>query len=713
MDRALAPVPPSMDRLGRSPEDFSYLLGDPRPLAVGPANDPDYTEAKEPQADDVLAIAEDLKAEHSVRVAQSREFSHWLDTTDPGFFEEFAEDIKDGIVETMPLLGQREAYEFRCGFLANHEAVTRLLNRDSRDRDEAMVVEDYVNYLFQSMERQYARETGADLRWARIAHAQRFGMLAGLTLLDPEDPYCGMQMQLLDPLTVFPVWGGRGGITEVYQVYEDTNENIIGSYGGKPGSQEYERIRRQVEKHATKTKVSGRRSRLARNERRCVTACWNRDWLKVVLDDEDELLAWKHGYHRVPVTVRIGAFDAPAGISLGSPDEPYELDTDYGTVTVSDASIDLARQLRPFNWRQMGPHRLAEAIAGVQATIIKWSLDPMWVREFDPSTEWKLGQQPRLRPGETVDVPLPAKLTMVQPVLDPTAMAGTAANLQANVGGGFLNQLRLGAIPPQTSGSAMGKMAAMGGASETVLVRMVEGFLRDQAEFMLYLTLHFGDAIGKPLGSFSFPARSPGAKTPMHEITPEILGRTGIDVDVELFSWEPDVTLAQYLTTLRAPSPITGKPLISDDTARRKLKATPDVERETDRIDDEALTALAPVQQQRHKARMERDIERALDEGDDETAEDLMIATAELEFIHEQAVMAGQAAPPGAAGGGNGASASTPSPDVPPPALPGTSLPDMGIGVGQEGGAPMQMPSMATGSAPPPAMRPVGPPRRP
>ena len=170
------------------------------------------------------------------------------------------------------------------------------------------------------------------------------------------------------------------------------------------------------------------------------------------------------------------------------------------------------------------------------------------------------------------------------------------------------------------------------------------------------------------------------------------------------------MALAQYLTTLRAPSPATGKPLISDATARRKLKATPDTDREGRRVDDEALAALPPVQQQRHLARLEKELDEAMEIGDTEDANRLMMSIAELQFLHDQAVASGQAAPPAGAGPGGmgmGGGSPIPAPAAPSgggtPALPGTSLTEQGIGVGTEGGRP-------TGAGPQ-AMVPIGGPR--
>src|SRR5262245_48554424 len=268
--------------------DLSWLAPPEEPLALGYQDD-DYVPAPPFNKEDVLATTSELLADHSVRIAQSKEYAHFLSCQTPGFFKEDEDLIADDIMETMPLLGQREDFDYRCGFIALHEVIARLFGRESLEGDEAMAIEDLVLYDFACEERQYAKTYGADLGLAEAAHAQIFGMLVGLDVLDPEDEACGLSTSLIDPLTFFPVWGGAGGLLEAYRVYEDTNPAIIGTYGGRPGSREYERIRKKVEKGAAKTK-RGRRTFVERTERRTVTEAWNADRLMVILDEDEILL---------------------------------------------------------------------------------------------------------------------------------------------------------------------------------------------------------------------------------------------------------------------------------------------------------------------------------------------------------------------------------------------------------------------------------------
>ncbi len=677
-------------------------------LALEPKVDDDYIEARKPRLPLVKEMADELQAEHGLRIGQSREMGEAYDGDRPGFFEDDLEEIQDGVIETLSISTLRQMYDFRCGFIAMHEPFAKLLNREAIDREEAMAVEELVHFDFKCEERQFARAHGADLRLTEPAHLQRYGMLVGLDVLNPKDPYCGLSMSLIDPTTVFPVFAGSGGLAEVYRVYEDTAANIAGNYGGNPGSGEYERLTSTLKRSA----AHGTTTESGRTEQRTVTECWNRDWMSVVVDDDTELLSRKHGYHRVPFTVVIGGFDLPAATTSGSNSDTETLRTDRGEIVINDASVDCARRMRPFDWKKLKTHRVAEAVAGRQLTMFKWALDPHKVLEKDPLGSHKQAALGPLRPGQTTEVMLPNKLSLITPVVDPLTMAGLNMALAANAQAGILGQLASGMVPPQTSGSALNGLLEIGGASDAVLVRLIQLFKRLRAEWRLELREGFGGMLGREgdRGVISVPASSGSSRTPMHRVTPAMIVRTGRELDIELYNWRPDVTVAQYLSTLRAPSAATGMPLISDETARRKLKAVPDPDREGDRIEDEQMQALPSIAQQRKLVRLRKERNQALEEGDDESADAAQSAILELEFLHEQAVLSGQAAPtaPAQTGQSGMGNPQQPIPEPPRPQLPGTSLPDQGIAVGNQGGAPMQPVEPPPPGAGPQPMTPIG-----
>lgn len=694
---ALALPQPDMSSL------MAALAPPPTDLATGYTDD--YTPGPSLSKEEINDAASELVADHSVRIAQARKYSSFLEGNDPGHFEEDEELLEQGVMETMPLLGAREDFEFRVGYLAGHDIYVKLLNRDMIDGQEAMMVEDTVLYHLQCEERQYSRRHRSDLGLARAQHLCRFGALVGIDILDPYDTRAGLEMDLLDPLTIFPVWGGAHGLLECYRVFEDTNENIIGTFGGPVGSADYRRLEEKVKKSASKTK-RGKRTVMNRNQLRSVTQVWTYDEMVVILDEEQELVRVKHDYRRVPITIRVGAFDMPVGVNIGMEEQyadPREYSTDWGTVTVSNSSMDIARQWKPPAYRTMQAHIIAEAVAGRQLSTLKASWDPHMIEQFDPTMDRRKGEKRNILPGETTEIPLPGTLTVVMPTVDPITAQAVAANLQANAtGGGFLTQARLGAIPPQTSGSAMAKLQTLGGAGDIGLLRTMTGFIRDRAEWRLELLKTFGDAMGTSDGVLQVPNRGYGG---FHLVTPDVIERSGTEIDAELYMPSEDVNTAQWVSTLRLPSPLTNKPIISDSTARRRLRVAPDIEREEARIEREILNAQPPIAQQHQMAQLQRDIEDARAAGDDESEADLMVSALELQHMHDMAVAEGMAAPPPGGQQQPGLQQQQAAPPRPPgPVMPGTSLPEQGIGVGVQGGRPTGAQGPTPITPPPPTV---------
>jgi hypothetical protein len=379
--------------------------------------------------------------------------------------------------------------------------------------------------------------------------------------------------------------------------------------------------------------------------------------------------------------------------------------------------VDLSRRFSPYDWKRIATHRIAEAVAGRDLTMVKWALDPHKVLEIDPIMGKGQEEIGPLRPGKVTKIKIPNKLNLITPVIPPAARMGLDMALAANANAGILGMLAQGTVPPQTSGSALNAMIEVGGAADIGLVRLIQLFKRLRAEKRLRLRLNRGGMLGKEgdRGALTIPDSRGYANTPFHRVTPEMIERTGIELDIELYNWRPDVTVAQYLMTMRAPSAATGLPLISDETARRKSKVVPDPDREGQRIEDEQLRANPAIAQQLKLRRLREERDMALEEGDTTSADDAQAALLQLEFMFEQSVMSGSAAPMGTPQDQLGTAQQMPpmQPEMGGPALPGTSLPAQGIDVGHNGARPQGSTQSGAGApapvgGPSQAMTPVG-----
>lgn len=663
---------------------------------IGPDLPPEYREAPKPRITWTVPDAQAEQAAHGLRLAQAREYAQWLSGEKSGLFADDMQAVRDGKVEPFHITTLRADHEYIVGTVASMDLYLTLAGRDLTESAEALAVEDAALYFRLCEIRQHAIRWGASLKWAEPNHLQRYGMLVGLDTLDPDNPECGLRMSLIDPLTVFPVWGGDGGIDTVYRVYQDTPQNILGTYGGKYG-REYDRVRRIV-RGVAGTDAGGR---LKPDQLLTVTECWNRDWCQVVLEDEKELCNRRHGYAENPFTIVYGGFDQPPGVSAGvnQPTDAYELNTLWGQITISDRATDIARSARPFQWRKLRAHAQREATAARAFTLLRDFPNPTWIHEMDPMTKHLNTADIKAEPGHVIEVTLGNKLSTLVKAPGADLIAPVETLHQINAEQGPWSQINAGGIPPQTSDSAIGTMLELGGAAQSVIVQTLELFAQLRGEARLRRWRDWGKALGPDgqRGSIPIPQQPQYAGTyPPQQLTPEILKRTGCYLQASLFHWRANPGLAQYVMQLRTPGGASGAPLISDETARRTLRIVQDPDREAFRIEDEMVNAMPAIAVQRTLKRIDREIAAEIEAGDYENADALMVAGIELEFERQKQLMAGMAAPPtpppGAGGetvppAGDASAAGGAAPPQAPDAQ-GLSMPQMGDAVGMNGGRP-------------------------
>ncbi len=657
----------------------------------GPTRAEGDTGDPKPRKAQTISGAESEKEAHGLRIAQVHEMAEWLNHSRVGTFEVDEQKIRDGVVETPPVVTMRADLEYINGVISAMDLYLALASRDVTETSEALLIEDAVMYLRDCAIRQHARATGSLLRWSEVNHFQRFGMLVGLDTINPDDHYCGLDMSLIDPMTVFPVWGGRGGLVTVYRVYEDTATNIIGNYGGAPGSKEYRRIKSVV------TKIAGKDAtgELNRDNLSTVIECWNRDWCQVLVD-EKEILNRRFGYGEVPFTIVLGGFDEPPGCAGWSNKDPYQLNSVWGQLSISDRARDIARQAQPFPWRKIKAHALREAVVGRYVTAFRDADNPTWIHEIDPMTKHLAEGEISSAPGHVIEVILGNKLSTLVKTPGAEIVQPLEAILQINAEQGPWSQINAGGIPAQTSDSAIGTMLELGGAAQGVLVSGLELFHQLRGETQLRRWRDWGPALGKPeqRGILSVPSqRDAYGSTPVHELTPEMLERTGCQLIAQLFHWRPNPGMLQYVSGLRQPGGASGAPLISDETARRRLKVVTDPDREQYRIENEMIDSLPAIATQRALRRIDEEISSEIDAGDFEDADRLMVTSIELEFERQKQLMTGGAAPPQpgmAPPGMEGGMMDAPDPQIPssPPDAQGMSPVAMGDGVGAQGGRP-------------------------
>lgn len=677
----LPPVqaPPPVDPMTEPYPDMT-MFGLDDEVPVGPVRDEHYIEAQKPKKQWVTSDAEDMLMAHATRLSNTRYCDGVLSGMYPGHFAGEEEEIENNDIEVMPLNTLRADLEYNNGVISMMDPYVEHLSRDRNDEDEILAIEDAAYWFFECEARQYARSKGAYFRRALPNILQRTGALVGLDTVDPDDRLCGLRMSLIDPLTVFPVWGGDGGLREVFRIYEDTVDNIVGNYG--------EVTRRKVTRIA-----KGASGRYDRNKLWCVKEIWNKDWVCLYVEDE-EIFARRHGLGRVPFTIVLGGFDISPGMSTGSVTTWGPGTLEPGIHYASTDQADIARYWQPWPWRNIPGHLIREAVAGRILTQVRNAMFPPMVYEFDPVSQDQ-DQGEILSYARHVNrIPLGNKLSVLPTAPDGPSVALLNQFLIENSEQGPWSQMRMGQIPSQTPDSALGTMFDLGGADRSALTHAIALFYQLRTEWRLELVQNFGGAMGikGDRGRLPIPKKEGATySSPVHELTPDIIERAGCYVKVDLFHWKPSPGMAQYMSTMLAAG------LTSPETALRKSRYVPDPRRELKKIEDHNLNQTPPVLIQNKIQDLSKRIDAAMEQDDFETADTLLTAQIQLEFQAEMMVMEGSMAPMEALAGAEAQPQQSAGPPVPRGTTgaantinqQGLSLPELNIGEGGQGGRPI------------------------
>lgn len=689
---------PATDALGLDPV-----------LVVGPRLPEDYRPAKKPARKQLLADCEDLLTEHRGRLLQTHamhaQLAAFRGDFDVGHFENDEQDIENGDVEVYPLDDLRAELEFNNGVIASMSTYIEHLSRERIDADEVLTIEDGAYFLLDCFARQHARQVGTNWRRDLPNVLQRCGGLVSKLTLDPDDPHCGLEYELLDPATCFPVWAGRRGISDLFRVYEAAAGDVIGAYGDPGG-----RVERQVMRLARTSANDAVRA--DRNKPVEVKEHWNADWVTVLVEDE-VILTRRHGYARVPFVVTLGGFELPRNLSASAWTVWGANSREPGLHRTADGTPDAAAHWRPWLSRLQQAHAIMEAVAGRTLTQFKRSAFPPMIYEYDMLTKGQDTAELSYYEKTINRVPLGNKLSILPTGPDGPTAAVLDGFMQRSANQGLWTQVRTGAIPPQTPSAALGTMFDLGGADRSAITDAIAHHLRDVLEWALALIRDWGPVLGIPgeRGALPIPARDTSGRTPVHWLTADVIQRAGVGLDVGLHIDRPDPALAQWLATMMSAG------LSSPETALRKSRYVPDPLRELRRIEDAMLRQTPEIATQLKIANLQEQLDDAIAAEDWRTADDLGVMILQLEWNAQQQMTQGLAPPPAGAGTGGTAMGTAmgtalgggvPNPNgMPGPGAVGAplvagglSLPELGIGQAQQGGRPINSTQPREATAP-------------
>lgn len=635
MDPMMPPPPPPVDpmlppgMMGPEPSlmdppPMEPILPEPPPaveipavVKVGPTLPRWYRKPKAPRPEDVLADAQQEKEDHRHRLDHVHEMYDVLSGARVGQFERDTDLIESGEVEIFRLTDITDEHNAACTWVAGMDVSFEAKSRDVVDRDEASAKEDFLTFLYERWAARHAEAGFGHLQWSLSDTLQRTGMLATWIRDDPSDGELGIDIRVIDPSSIFPVYEGARGLAKVYRVYQATASDVLGNFGDDEGE-----VERKIRKIA-RSESSGRYDH--RYEGECIEY-YDRHWA-MVLFEGTMIRRWEHGLGTPPFVITPGCFGQQGFTRIPAPHRVWDReDIIRGVPITSSRSEDLAGIYQPFLYRRLRSHYQEEALAGRLMTMARRTLNPPTVlkqgllsqQDGIPDIDTSEGGTTAIRDDDALE-PFPS--TPDPSIYQPLMML-VGQNRQTSMP----PSLVMGqGIPAQTSGTAIDIASQNGLEKWTPLVLCLEAHLSHVGQRALEIIRDWGDILGGEgnLGVIEVPRRNPsdGATeiSPYHELTPEMVRRSGTRVVSRMSKFNP-LTLgavANALIMLKSMNAIDQRSII------RIAGYDPDIEGVLQRIEEDLLNDVPEIKQSKTLRTLKKQALRALALDDKDTAEEI------------------------------------------------------------------------------------------
>ena len=237
----------------------------------------------------------------------------------------------------------------------------------------------------------------------------------------------------------------------------------------------------------------------------------------------------------------------------------------------------------------------------------------------------------------------------------------------------------------QASGSAIDILAQSGYDKWAPIVLGMQAHLSALAEYWLSLYRDWGLLLGMEpnIGTMYIPRRNSNPRaggSPVHEVTPDLIRRTGVRATVTLYKFNPAslASLAQGLAVLKSMG------IMPKLDAIKIVAFSPDPQGVLRRIDEENLNDVPEVKQEYTLRSLIKQAEDANIRGDYKSAQDLVAKAVFIASMMQRSQQIGQ---PGMGG-------APPPPGMPPTMPPG--MPPVDLGRNAQTGQPMPMPAPGT-----------------
>ncbi|HXH56608.1 hypothetical protein [Iamia sp.] len=521
---------PELD-LGFDPALLEELLGK-RTKKFEPRYKPGFDPTRLPKKPDPERITADAIAQerrHVNRLAMQMETANRLRLHIKGVFESDLEARELGDQDPWTSSELVDDWNLLCSFGANIDPFYTKSVRRREDRIHGQTLEDFGRFLREEAESRWVDGGDMYLAMAEWKLLTVCGEVVSRNLPNLDDEGYPISHKLVNPMTVYPVFGGERGLIKLYRKYRTTYADAVGDWG-EPSKQDRARW--------ANTRGNGRDTD---DTMVTVTEYWDEWWRSITIDDGIVLMeVKKHALGEVPYVVQRGPGGEPWAMDAGLGDTSGGGDADGWREGLPD-DADMGYKSTSSIWSQRERHDQTEAIAARVLTQLKKNDAPPVVMTRSneaanapgglPEIDWRKGGITELLEGEAIS-PMPTNTS--------------ALDLQMLMG--LLNTDRLtGGLPPQ-----MGGANQQSNVSGTAMSTITEGGMDKTAGWIRTMELYrsrvltqqirlwrnvghlsrFSEGEERP---FLVAVSAPSGNSDLgREVTPELIDAIGPDVTVKL-----------------------------------------------------------------------------------------------------------------------------------------------------------------------------------
>lgn len=400
--------------------------------------------------------------------------------------------------------------------------------KDDTTKRASQIVENWYGAIRRSLKLDYTHGGGGNLQWDEFFYDFLYGRICARILPAPEKQPVPFDFQLLDPATVFPVWGGTSeGIIRLTHKRPMSAIDVIATY--QPYAENLsQKIRDFTRKMGdTNSREYSHNLHITRD----LVECWD-TWRQCVYWGDVVVYEGEHKLGEVPFTYTI-ARGEPRGMTTPTgnyyvPDlySPDEVDT---IVPVSNRQDMFEKGVSVFH-HAVTTHRLTEVVYSILTTEILKGAKPPTVNYITQGSE--LPHSLDLKPGGTNYRFMNSQKVETAPTSPrPTDSSPVLQKLTTNQIEGTINSAAYGNVEGSNiAGYAIESMQAA--AKDTVLPYM-SCFENHQAAVASLMCRLYAKKIA-PIAVMAAPMEPKYGKGPSEPVTPEILAQVGHEVTVQI-----------------------------------------------------------------------------------------------------------------------------------------------------------------------------------